>query len=65
MDFMRRTITISKKAFEVGYRVAGLAAKSKQPYRVTDKLILQACKIIVKEMLDADAVKEVAKQTTQ
>ena len=61
MDFLRQAIIVSEKAVKVSYHVAELVAKSKQLHTVAEKVILLACKIIIKEMLGSDALKEVAK----
>ena len=57
VECMRRATTVSQQALKVSY----LVAKAKQPHTVAEKVILPACKIIVKEMVGPDAVKEVAK----
>ena len=61
VECMRRATTVSQKALKVSYLVAELVAKAKQPHTVAEKVILPACKIIVKEMVGPDADKEVAK----
>ena len=52
MDFIKRATTVPEKALKVSLLVNDLVAV---------KMILPACKIIVKEMLGPNAVAEVAK----
>ena len=56
-----KKVKISSKAQEASYLVAELIAKQMKPHTIAEKLILPACRIIVKTMIGAQAEQELSK----
>jgi len=58
---MTKIVSISDKTQEASYLVAELVAKQMKPHTIAEKLILPACREIVKVLFDEEAEKEVLK----
>jgi len=58
---MRKIVTISDKTQEASNPVAELVAKQMKPHTIVEKLILPACREIVKVHFGEKAEKEVLK----